>query len=352
MKRIIAVLAFISIAYSLRAAEFKLAALPDPVANNAVALLKYRGEWLLFSFMGVGSKKTWEGVTNAAYYLDPDWDKWYPLRPVPGTAGRIAASAVGARDHVFLLGGYVVDAQDREMVVPDVNVYEPLTERWLRGDDLPVAVAGSVVGVYRDRYIYVVGGISNAGIAPDVQVYDSEKSKWLRATTLPGTPVFGHAGALLDDTIVYVDGAYKNPPRPSRSSSPRTSVGWARSIATTLRKIEWSKLPSHPGTARFGIAAGASEKDRKVYFTGGSDAPHDYAGVGFDGKPAEPSPTTFAFDLRSGKWEMVNDNTPNPTMDSRGILAIRAGLVIAGGMRKGQQPAKQLTVLPVEPKTK
>ena len=40
-----------------------------------------------------------------------------------------------------------------ENTLPDVNVYEPLTDRWFHAEDLPVAVDDSVAGVYRDRYV-------------------------------------------------------------------------------------------------------------------------------------------------------------------------------------------------------
>ena len=100
------------------------------------------------------------------------------MRSVPGTVGRLAAAAVGAREHIFLFGGYVVDAQGGETTLPDVNAYEPLTDRWFRAEDMPVAVDDSVAGVYRDRYIYLVSGWSKTDAVRDVQVYDAEKNTW------------------------------------------------------------------------------------------------------------------------------------------------------------------------------
>jgi len=334
------------------AQELKLAHLPEPVTNNAVTSLKSRGGVLLFSFMGMGVKKSWDAVTNNSYYLDPDWDKWYPLRPIPGTAGRLGAGAVAARGSLFVFGGYVIDSQNRGQVVPDVDVYEIGEQRWSRGADIPTPVADAVVAVYRDRYVYLIGGRGRTGIVSNVQVYDAENSRWIEATPTPGTAVFGHAGAILDDTIVYVDGAYRE------TSAGQTAVltsdqCWLGKINhKDPGKIEWSKLPPHPGAARFEIAAGSSEKDRRIYFSGGSDTAHDYSGVGYDGKPAEPSPVTFAFDLKSAKWELVNDHTPNPTMDTDQLLVIRDNLVTVGGMEKGQQVSARTTILPLKAKSK
>jgi N-acetylneuraminic acid mutarotase len=332
----------------------KFEPLPVPLSNNAVASVKSRGSLLLYSMMGIGAKKTWDATSNTAYMLDSESDtgKWAEVRPVPGTIGRLAATAVGAREHVFLFGGYVVDAQGGETTVHDVNAYEPLTDRWFRAEDIPVAVDDSVAGLYRDRYIYLVGGWSNTDAVRDVQVYDAEKNTWSKASPIPGTPVFGHAGAVVGDTIVYVGGAYKNPAlvQPKYLASDEC---WMGKIDHHDRsKIQWTKLHNHPGTAQYRIAAGGSEKDQKIYFSGGTANPYNYNGIGYNGKPSEPSPVTFAFNLRSGKWETINEHTPEPTMDHRGLMVLPDGLVIVGGMEKAQQVTSRVVVLPKTEKTK
>src|SRR5258708_4087125 len=119
-----------------------------------------------------------------------------------------------------------------------------------------------------------------------------------------------------------------------------------------LTKIQGSTRPSNAGSARYRIAAGGSEKDQRIYFSGGTANPYNYNGVGYNGQPAEPSPVTFAFNLRSGKWEPINSNTPDPTMDHRGLLVIQEGLVVVGGMQKGQQVTSKVAVMAKQPKQK
>ena len=203
----------------------------------------------------------------------------------------------------------------------------------------------SVLGVYRDRFIYLVGGWSKTDAVRNVQVYDTDKDQWMQATPIPGTPVFGHAGAIVGDTIVYVDGAFKNPSGPNPKYVASSECWMGKITKGDITKIEWTKLPDHPGAARYRIAAGASEKEGKIYFSGGTDNPYNYNGIGYNGQPAEPSPVTFAFNVRSGKWETVNENTPDPTMDHRGLLVAPHGLVIAGGMEKGQQVTAKVRVV-------
>ena len=330
----------------LAAAKTKFTALPAPVSNSAVASMKVKGTLMLYSFMGIGPQKTWNATTNAAYAFDTDEGKWLQIRPVPGIVGRIAAVAAGAREQVFLFGGYVVDAQGMETTVPDLNVYEPLTDRWYRGADIPVPVNDSAVGVYRDRYVYLISGRSNNRTVGDVQIYDAEKDRWLKGTPITGIPVFGHAGGIVGDTMVYIDGARANPasPQPRYLASDECWMGKIDHHDPT--KITWSKLPSHPGNAHYRIAAGASEKDGRIYFSGGSEIPYHYNGIGYNGQPAEPSPVTFAFNVKTGHWETLNEHTPDPTMDHRGLLVTPHDLVLLGGMEKGQQVTAKVQVIP------
>jgi len=260
-------------------------------------------------------------------------------------------------DQVFIFGGYVVDAQGGETTASDLNVFVPVENRYYRGKDIPVPVDDAVVGLYRDRYIFLIGGWSSSaeggkgGAVRNVQIYDTDKDVWMQATPLPGTPVFGHAGAILGDTIVYVDGAHKNPygTNPKYVASTECWMGrLPNSKKGDFTRIEWTKLPPHPGNARYRIAAGAGPLEKRggrIYFSGGSDTPYNYDGIGYNGRPAEPSPVTFAFNIYSERWETIDENTPDPTMDHRGLLVTRRGLLMVGGMEQGQQVTAKVTVV-------
>ena len=325
--------------------DFKVSPLPSPVSNNAVALYHEGKEGRIYSFMGIGAKKTWDAATSQAYELDLSSGKWEEIHAVPGVSGRLAASAVAIKEQVFLLGGYVIDGKGGEHTLSDVNVYVPLDHRWFRGDDIPTPVDDSVVGVYRDRYIFLISGWSKTDAVHDVQIYDTNKNKWLQGTPIAGTPVFGHAGAIVGDTIVYVDGAYRNPDGTGAKYSASSECWMGKLNKSDVTKIEWSKLPPHPGAARYRIAAGAGEREGRIYFSGGTDNPYNFNGVGYNGQPSEPSPVTFAFNVRSGKWETITDNTPDPTMDHRGLAVVGHNLVIIGGMERGQQVTSKVTIV-------
>jgi len=323
----------------------KIANMPAAVSGNAVASLK--GGLELFSIMGVGPRKTWDDVTNRVYIFNLASGKWREGRPVPGVAGRLGASAIGARGKIFLFGGYVLDGQGAELTVSDVSAYVPDDHKWYRGADIPLPVDRSVVGVNHDRFIYLIGGRSKNGLVNNVQIYDAEKNVWSEGTPFPGTPVFGHAGGLADEEIIVIDGAKKNtgPGAPYLASDEC----WIGKIDhKDPNKIEWSKLPPHPGTARFGIAAGGAGRDHKIYFSGGTATPHDYKGESYDGKPAEASPVTFAYELHHSRWDTITANTNEPRVDGH-LLETPLGPAVFGGLAKNLAVTAGVTLLPKNP---
>ncbi len=342
-KFLLGVVALLCVAAPAADDQKKIPPMPAAVSGNASAALRDGLE--LFSMMGVGPRKSWDDVSNKLFIMDLAHAKWREGRTVPGTTGRVAAAAAGAKGLVILMGGYVVDSQGAEMPVPDVNVFEPTRRQWSRANDIPVPVDSAVAGVAHDRFIYLIGGRSANGPVNNVQVYDVEKDSWSQATPFPGTPVFGLAGGVADQEIVVVDGAKAG------------AAGGARYVASDecwlgkidhkdAGKIEWSKLPAHPGSARFGIAGGGSNRDHRVYFSGGATAPHDFKGIAYDGKPYDVSEVTFSYDLHGHKWETISEKTFAPREDGRAIVMTPVGPLVLGGMLKGQIVTAGVTQVP------
>jgi len=191
----------------------------------------------------------------------------------------------------------------------------------------------------------LIGGRSPSGPVNNVQVYDVEKDSWSQATPFPGSPVFGLAGGVADENIVVVDGA-----KSGTGGGPRYVASDECWLGKIERKdptrIEWSKLPAHPGSARFAIAGGGSGRDHRVFFSGGTATPHDFKGVAYDGKPAEASNVSFAYDLHAHRWETTSENTYDPRADSRGIVMTPIGPLVLGGMVKNLAVTARVTQLP------
>ena len=149
-----------------------------------------------------------------------------------------------------------------------------------------------------------------------MQIYDTDKDVWMEGTPLPGTPVFGHAGAIIGDTIIYVDGAYKNPngANPKYVASTECWMGKLpdskKGDVTKIRMDEAARAPRQRALSHRRWCRSRWKKNGKIYFSGGSDNPYNYNGIGYNRKPSEPSPVTFAFNTYTQKWETINENTP------------------------------------------
>jgi N-acetylneuraminic acid mutarotase len=328
-----------------------LPSLPEPVSNNAVASLVHKDRTLAFSFMGIGESKTFDSITRKARVFDSRRNAWFNLPPVPGAVGRIAASAVAVNNQLYVLGGYTVDAQGKEETVGYLDIYtpgktEPEEGYWAKGLPIPIPVDDSLAAVFDNRYIILVAGWSQQDNVYDVQVYDTLRDRWRKGTPIPGTPVFGHAGAIAGKTIAYCGGAYKNPAWTKENGKPRYVVSkecWEGKITKDGRKIDWAKIiPEHPGKAQYRMAAEASGK--RVVFTGGTDNPYNYNGIGYNGVPSEPSPATFAWNVDNHSWETLADN-PVPSLDHRGMVASKDGLILIGGMEAGQKVTARVSQL-------
>jgi N-acetylneuraminic acid mutarotase len=324
--------------------QSKIPPIPAAVTDNAVVTL--RNGLDVYSIMGIGPKRTWDDVTSQVWILHITSGKWSMGRPVPGVAGRLGASAVAVREKIYLFGGFTIDGQGNEFTVPDVNMFLTKDQRWYRGEDIPIAVDNTVIGLNQDRFVYLIGGRSKNGPVNNVQVYDVKTNKWSEATPFPGTPVYGHAGGLGEDTIVFVDGAKKNTTGKGPAYVPSDECWMGKIDKKDPNKISWTKLPPHPGSARFGIVAGARERDRKILFSGGSAAIHNYKGLDTQGKTVEFSPVTFSYDVRTNQWEMLTDETHDPHSDSRGIVSTLIGPLIVGGLARDDSVTSQVLIVP------
>lgn len=338
-KKILCLVTVLFAVFLLGADQPKIPPMPTAVTFNSVTSLKSGID--VYSLMGIGTKRTWDDVSNKMYVLSLKSGKWVEGRPVPGVAGRLGSAAIGAKGQLFVFGGYVVDGQGNELTVGDANAYLPEDHRWYRAADLPIPVDGAVIGVTHDRFIYIVGGRSKDGPVNNVQVYDADKNTWSQGTPSPGTPVFSHAGGITDETIVYVDGAKKG----AGGHYVSSDECWMGKIdRKDPNKIEWSKLQAHPGPGRFGIVAGAGE--HRFLFSGGTAVPHNFKGLDDDGKPSELSPVTFAFDLHGSKWETIMEDTYDVRADVRGLAYTPLGPLIVGGTLKNSAVSARVLALP------
>lgn len=315
----------------------RLPALSQAVSNNAVASISSPEGIHLFSFLGLGAGKTWRDTSLQVMVLGAGEDSWRLLKPAPGTEGRLAASAVTVGQSVWLFGGYTVAEDGSEKSNPDVYRLA-LGENQLRQvTRMPVAVEDSVMLVHLDRFVYLVSGWHDLGNVNLVQVLDTKTLEWSQATPWPGSPVFGHAGGIIDGRLLICDGVRIQYPAngAAREFLPSDECWLGLIDEKNHRRIHWQPVPSHPGKSRYRMASSGDERQR-VVFAGGSANPYNFNGIGYNGVPARPESSVFSYNLETGAWQLHGE-LPFGTMDHRGLPLFEGWFYIIGGMRDQQE---------------
>jgi len=314
-----------------------LPSLLQPASNNAVTAVSTEAGTYLYSFLGLGSGKTWLDISADAFVLAPGASAWRKLSPLAGQQGRLAASAVVVGKAAWLFGGYTVDKDGGEISTPGVFRIRPGESNLTRMTDMPVPVEDSVVLVYQDRYVYLVSGWHDLGNVNLVQVLDTETLQWKQATPWPGTPVFGHAGGISGSRILICDGVrIHHPPNADKREFLSSDQCWSGLVdVENYRRIHWQPVQAHPGMSRYRMAA-TGDPSGRVVFAGGSVNPYNFDGVGYDGVPAVPEASIFSYNLLTGEWQ-VHGKLPQGSMDHRGLPFADGWYYLIGGMRDQQQ---------------
>jgi len=101
--------------------------------------------------------------------------------------------------------------------------------------------------------------------------------------------------------------------------------------------IKWQRIEPHPGKPLYRMAAGGYRGQGDwIIFTGGSDNPYNYDGIGYDKSPSLPSGSVMGYSLTRDKWQTVG-HLDRPSMDHRGLLVSENKFYIIGGMLEDQK---------------
>ena len=220
-------------------------ALPQAVTNNAVvSVTTTNGEYLV-SFAGLGKGRTHSDTL-----------------------------AVGELAYVF--GGYSVAEDGTEISTPWVHSFDPVSGQFEERAEMPVPVDDAVAVTFEDRYIYLISGWHDLGNVNLVQRYDTIENSWSQATPIPGPAVFGHAGGIVSNTIVYCDGvAIEVHENQGRDFVAVSDCYQGIIDASDSRRIDWRVVEAHPGLPRYRMAATGAEEFGGVLFIGGSENPYN-----------------------------------------------------------------------------
>ena len=318
------------------------APLPEAVTNNAVASVKAGRREYVVSFNGLGEGKTGADTLASTYVYDSRSRSWSEADPVPGDVGRLASAAASADKLVFVFGGYTVDDDGTETSTSWTHAFDPRERTFEGRAPMPLPVDDAVAVTYDDRYIYLVSGWHDLGNVNLVQRYDTRKDAWAQATPIPGPAVFGHAGGIVGNTIVYCDGVAVA----VHDDRPRDFVAVPDCYLGIIdnedgRRIDWRSVNYHPGRPRYRMAAAGAAEVNGVLFVGGSENPYNYDGIGYDGRPSEPAADALLFDIDTQTWQVL-EFEGKPTMDHRGLVPFAGQWLTVGGMAADQRVTRRV----------
>ena len=310
--------------------------LPVPITNNAVVTVETGDRSFVVSFNGLGPGRSHGDTLSSTYVFDEKSQEWREASPVPGGEGRLASVAAAAGNRAYVFGGYTVGEDGSELSTPWVHAFDPATGDYEQRSPMPVAVDDAVAVTHRDRFIYLISGWHDLGNVNLVQRYDTETDTWTQATPIPGPAVFGHAGGIVGDTLMYCDGVAIEPHRDRQRDFAAVDHCYLGLIDTEDgRRIDWRIVTPHPGLPRYRMAAAGIAASNAILFIGGSENPYNYDGIGYDGTPSQPAPGALLFDLTTMTWQAI-DLRGQPTMDHRGLVKYRDRWLTIGGMHNDQ----------------
>ena len=236
---------------------------------------------------------------------DSDQDQWRSLAPL--AAGPRQETAVVALDgEVWVLGGF--DA--RGAVVRTVEVYDPASDSWRGGPDLPLPLHHANVAVTGGK-LYVVGFLVGAFIASGRSfVHDPASGGWRELASMPdGTQRGGASVAVLGGEI-FIAGGFRNGAVADFSAYDPVSDSWRT-------------LPQLPRRADH-VVAGAI--DGLLYVAGGRSG-------GIDGHSA----SLLVFDQQRMTWM---SGASMPTSRGGAASAVVDGLLyVFGGEGNAAEPS-------------
>ncbi|REE01181.1 Kelch repeat-containing protein [Marinoscillum furvescens] len=222
--------------------------------------------------------------------FDPQGGSWQQLNKTPLEIHHF--QPVSYNQKVYIAGAFT-GKYPHEVPVGELLVYDPGTDRWSTGPDMPKGrERGAAACVVVGDKLFLVGGIldgHSSGTVAWADVYDFRSGEW---QTLPDAPnERDHVVAASDGAYLYVLGG--------RESDFHKPGNFAAFFSTTQRAVgrlnletyEWETLPdSLPVPTAGGAAAFAKGK---IYYTAGESgqkSAHDQVQV---------------YDIAMSSWSIV-----------------------------------------------
>ena len=320
--------------------------MPEPVSNNAVASA-YSGDTLcIYSFAGIDTTKSPNGIHNKNFKFNTITQLWSELPDLPQGLTRIAAGASTVNNKIYIIGGYHVFENFNEESLNFVHVFDPETNTFLSdAAPIPTRIDDHVQAVWRDSLIFVVTGWSQSTNVANVQIFNPALNEWTIGTSVPNNnfyKAFGASGDFVGDTIYYNGGAVIGGSFPGTAQLRKGVIN-----PNEPTDIVWSIEEENPGSKGYRMAA-ISLGD-KVFWIGGGGQTYNFDGIAYNGSGiVEPLERIMHYDPITFSWT-ISEGSPFSVMDMRGVAKVSdSSFIICGGMTSGAEVADATYLIEID----
>ena len=239
-------------------------------------------------------------------------DTWTKKKEMPTKRATFATGVIDGK--IYAVGGWKVWADPRSSLAT-LEIYDPATDTWEKGPDMPTPRGGLVAAVVDGVLYAITGGQIRQGL-PAVEVYDPAIGTWKKRAHIPIGKYTGAASVV--DGKIYVIGGW-----------PGTQLVQMYDLAADTWTQKASML-----IGRGAVAAAAV--DGKIYAIGGE--------TGF----ANPTAILEMYDPAIDTWTRKADM---PTARAGVSTAVVNGLIYAIGGTFGPRARGLATVEVYDPIT-
>ena len=323
-----------------------LTPMPEPVSNNAITSA-YLGDTLcIYSFAGIDTTKSPNGIHNKSFKYNTISQQWTQLPDLPQGLTRIAAGASTVNNKIYIIGGYHVFENFNEESLDYVHIFDPETNMFLPdAAPIPTRIDDHVQSVWRDSLIFVITGWSQSTNVANVQVFNPALNEWTAGTSVPNNnfyKAFGASGDFVGDTIYYNGGAVIGGSFPGTAQLRKGVVN-----SNNPNEIEWSIGEENPGSK--GYRMGSIGLGDKIFWIGGGGQTYNFDGVAYNGSGiVEPLERIMHYDPIMLSWT-ISEGTPYNVMDMRGVAKVsESSFIICGGMTTGAEVTDAVYLIDVD----
>ena len=323
-----------------------LPTMPEPVSNNAITSA-YSGDTLcIYSFAGIDTTKSPDGIHNRSFKYNTISQQWTELPPLPQGLTRIAAGASTVNNKIYIIGGYHVFANFNEESLNFVHVFDPETNNFSPdAEPVPIPIDDHVQAVWRDSLIFVITGWSQNTNVANVQIFNPALNEWTVGTSVPNNnfyKAFGASGDFVGDTVYYNGGAVIGGSFPGTVQLRKGVVD-----PNVPSQIIWSIGEENPGDK--GYRMGAISLGEKVFWVGGGGQTYNFDGIAYNGSGiVEPLERIMHYDPITFSWT-ISPNTPFSVMDMRGVAKVSdSSFIICGGMTNGAKVSDAVYLIEID----